>query len=202
MTIGQLYNANNVVVGQAAVFFAPKDTALPALTAWDTTDPFKSSFWPTTPPTAAWTPCGATDQGWTFGADKSTQTVTIEEQSTPVATTMTSQSVSIAGSLSEDITKTLALALNATSASTAAGATSPGYDTLTLSDTPILYAVAMVTVNAEGFGRIIYAPRWTQLNNVSAAFRRAADKRMYAVQFSTVCQTSAIQVINFTAAHS
>lgn len=198
MSIGELYDASGVTVGQAATLFAPENTPLPDLASWDVTDPFKLAFWTDSP--QLWTPCGATDQGWTFGADKSTQTITIEEQSTPVDTTLTSQSVSIAGSLSEDITRTLALALNATSAATAATTTAPGYDTINLSDTVIKYAVAMVTVNSQGFGRITYAPQWTQLNNVSAAFRRAADKRMYAVQFSTVCDIGDIEIINFTAA--
>lgn len=282
MPIGDLYDANNVVVGQAAVYFAPKNTVLPAFTGWNQADPFDPSYllpytiangtatsftltvtnslgqatttsltvsgltpaaiaaalvalanvgagnatvtgasspWtvvfhgtaegstlsitPTggtaTVTNPTWVPCGATDQGWTFGANKSTQTINIEEQSTPVATTITSQSVSIAGSLSEDITRTLNLALNATSAATApATGTVPGYDTITLTDTVLTYAVAMVTTNAEGFGRIIYAPQWTQLSNVQAAFRRAADKRQYGVQFDTVCQTSAIKIYNFT----
>jgi len=194
--IGELYDASGVTVGQAATLFGPADTALPDLAAWDVTDPFRLAFW-TSPD---WTPCGATDQGWTFGADKSTQQIQIEEQSTPVKTTLTTQSISIAGSLSEDVTRTLALALNGTSVVTAASASSPGYDTVHLQDEVIEYAVAMVTVNSQGFGRIIYAPRWSQLNNVSAAFRRAADKRMYAVQFSTTCDIEDIEIINFTAA--
>lgn len=194
--IGDLYDANNVVVGQAAVFFAPANTAMPAVTSFNTADPFDPAFWPD----PDWTPCGATDQGWAFGANKSTQTINIEEQSTPVATTVTSQSVSLTGALSEDVTPTLALALNATAVSTAAVVgTSPGYDTLTLTDTPILYAVGMVTTNAEGFGRIIYAPTWTQLSNVSVAFRRAADKRNYPVGFETVCRTQDIKILNFSA---
>lgn len=196
--IGDLYDAGNVVVGQAAVFFAVEGTALPDLATWNTADPFDLTFWDTTP--GIWTPCGATEQGWTFGASKSTQSIMIEEQSTPVGTTITSQSVTIAGSLSEDITKTLTLALNATSAATAAVVgTSPGYDTLTLADEPVNYAVGMVTTNAEGFGRLIYAPSWTQLNNVSTVFRRASAQRMYGVQFETVCKTSDIKVYNFTA---
>lgn len=194
--IGELYDASGVTVGQAATLFGPADTALPDLASWDVTDPFKLDFW-TSPD---WTPCGATDQGWTFGADKSTQQIQIEEQSTPVKTTLTTQSISIAGSLSEDVTRTLALALNGTSVANAASASSPGYDTVHLQDEVIEYAVAMVTVNSQGFGRIIYAPRWSQLNNVSAAFRRAADKRMYAVQFSTTCDIEDIEIINFTAA--
>lgn len=194
--IGDLYDANNVVVGQAAVFFAVKGTALPALDTWNAADPFDLTFWSS----PNWTPCGATDQGWTFGASKSTQSIAIEEQSTPVATTLTTQSVSIGGSLSEDVTATLALALNAASATVAPATGIPGYDHLTLQDVPIQYAVGMVTTNAEGFGRIIYAPAWTQLDNASVAFRRAADKRMYPVSFETVCKTTDIEILNFTVA--
>lgn len=197
MAIGDLYDADNVVVGQAAVFTAAAGTALPALTGFNTADPFDEAFF-TTP--TGWVPVGATEQGWQLGADKSTQVINIEEQSTPVGTTITSQSITIAGSLSEDITKTLTLALNATSAATAATSSAPGYDTITLSDDVIYYAVAMVTTNAEGFGRIVYAPKWTQLGNVSAAFRRAAGQRLYAVNFATVCKPGEIEVVNFTAA--
>lgn len=196
MTIGLLYDADNVVVGQAAVFFAPADTALPALSGWNEADPFDPTFLAS--PT--WTPCGATDQGWQFGAEKNTQTINIEEQSTPVGTTITDQAVTISGALSEDISKTLTLALNATKATTAAATGVAGYDTITLSDVPLYYAVALVTTNAEGFGRIIYAPKWTQLENAEVAFRRAADKRNYGVQFATVCKTSDIKIINFTTA--
>ena len=279
--IGDLYDANNVVVGQAAAFFAVENTALPSLSKWNSADPFDPAFFLThtlatgtatsftltyttsagaqttsaitvagitasaiqsalealsnvgvggvtvtgasTPfsivfhgsegslsatPTGGtvtlteplWTPCGATDQGWQFGANKNTQTINIEEQSTPAGTTITSQAVSISGSLSEDITRTLALALNAASATTAAVVGTPGYDLLTLSDIPKKYAVALVTTNAEGFGRLIYAPVWTQLSNASTTFRRAAEKRMYPVQFDTICKTTDIKIYNFNAA--
>lgn len=205
MTIGDLYDANNVVVGQAAVFIAAANTALPAFDTWNASDPFNETFFAS--PT--WTPVGATEQGWQLGADKSTQSITIEEQSTPVGTTITSQSISIQGSLSEDITRTLTLALNATSVATAATATVEGYDTITLSDEPIYYSVVMVTTNyatwavpstgSGSLGRIIYAPKFTQLGNISTAFRRAAGQRLYGVNFQTVCKTSEIKIINFTA---
>lgn len=281
--IGDLYDSNNVVVGQAATFFAAKNTALPAFTNWNQADPFDPKFFlthlvtngtataftltyaldgktaTTTSLTVAgltaaaiqsalealstvgvgnvtvtgasspwsvvfkgdalggtlsvtptggtctvteplWTPCGATDQGWQFGASKSTQTIGIEEQSTPVAVTLTSQSVSLAGALSEDITRTLNLALNATSATTAAATGVAGYDKVSLSDTPLEYAVACVMQNPEGFGRIVYAPAWTQLANAQVNFRRAADKRNYGVQFETVCATKDIAIYNFTVA--
>lgn len=149
-----------------------------------------------------WAATGATEQGWQLGADKSTQTINIEEQSTPVGTTISSQSVTIQGNLSEDISRTLTLALNATVSKVAPTVTVGGYDLVTLSDSVIQYAVAMVTSNAEGKGRIVYAPAWTSLSGVSASFRRAAGQRLYGVTFSTVCDTSKIQIYNFTSDHS
>jgi hypothetical protein len=288
MAIGDLYDAAGVVVGQAATFFAPNNTALPGFALWNQADPFDAGYflnntltitgatsitltytangvaqttssltvsgltaaqirtalealssvgvgnvkvagsaspWSiafvagasdpggvlTVTPTGGtatitaplWAPCGATDQGWQFSADKSTQTINIEEQSTPVATTITSQSVSLQAALSEDITRTLAMTLNATVAATAAvGSTVAGYDTITLSDLPTLYAVACVMQNVEGYGRIVYAPSWTSLSNVAVAFRRASEKRMYGVQFNTVCATNRIQIFNFTNPHT
>lgn len=298
MAIGDLYNASNVIVGQAAAYFANGGTALPSLSTlaaggllgstggWNGADPFDPTWilpflvtnsgstaftmtyvrdgktattasltvagltaaaiatalaglstvggagnvtvtgaaspWTVVMKgpaeggvltatgtggtvavlTSPWLPCGATDQGWQFGANKSTQTIGIEEQSTPVATTVTSQAVSLAASLSEDITRTLTLALNATAQAVAPTTASPGFDNVQLTDNVLQYAVVLVTQNPEGFGRIIYAPAWTQLSNVSVNFRRATEKRMFPVGFQTVCQTNLIQLLNFTAAHS
>lgn len=286
MTIGQLYNASNVLVGQAAVFVAPKDTPLPLISATvpNMADPYDPTPWTsyhlapgsatsvifsyngvagssltlaaTTPsliqaniaaiagvgvgnvtvasdggtgfnivltpsliqngtltyvPTGGsgssltgplWFAPGATDQGWSYTANKSTTDIAIEEQSTPVATTIASQSVQITGSLSEDIVQTLALAFNGITTKTAAAVGNPGYSSTVLTDTPILYAVALVTINAFGFPRWIYAPRWTQLSNAAVAFRRSSSKRMYPVTFQTLCQPSQIAQIDFNAPHS
>lgn len=280
MTIGSLYNANNVIVGQAAVLFAPVNTPLITLANFDVADPFDFIQWysqtlviaatatftlkddaghtsssltqtstganiatalnafangatyavsgsaggpyvititagtyhPISVATVSvgtavitlqpWVPVGATDQGWKYGTNKSVNAINIEEQSTQVATTISSQSVTIEGSLSEDITQTLALAYNGLVATTAPGVSNPGYDVVSLTDTVLTYAVAMVTTNPQGLGRIIYAPQWTQLSNVSTDFRRASAKRMYPVQFATICKPSQIQVVNFTLPHT
>ena len=197
MTIGQLYNANNVVVGQAAVFVGIAGLALPVLTGWNQADPFSPTFW-TTP--AGWAAVGATDQGWSYAVDKSTQTINIEEQSTPVATTISTQAATISGALSEDITKTLTMALNATSATTAASVgTQTGYDKILMTDDVIYYALGLVTVNKFGFGRLIYIPKMSQLSNPNVAFRRAADKRQYAVNFVSNCPTGQIETYEFNA---
>lgn len=276
MAIGDLYDANNVVVGQAAALFAPQFTALPDLSTFSFSDPLSTDPWTSqtltvgtgsititdangktgtitasgettteasvasalngldddntwtvsgtaggpftitntggdaAPLTASgagltsltgglWTPCGATDQGWTYGTNKSTTTIDIEEQSTPVGTTISTQSVTLEASLSEDITRTLQLAYNGVLTRSAATADAPATDTVVLTDDVLYYAVALITQNYNGTPRIIYAPKWTQLSNVSTAFRRAAAKRMYPVSFATVCKPGQIQAINLTA---
>jgi hypothetical protein len=298
MTIGQLYNAANVVVGQAACMVAPANTPLPPVSAAVLTDPFALAPWtaatlgatgpitagtfiltytlggtayattavtastatnitlqaaivaalaplgalssevvvaggPLSVPTSftialaerlgggvwsqtptgitggtltltqpLWTPVGATDQGWTFAANKTTQQITIEEQSTPVSTQITAQTMTITGALSEDIAATLAMAYNMTLAVNAPGVSTPGYEQLNMSDNLIQYAVALIMSNQKGYPRWLYVPASVAVANVSAALRRAAAKRMYAVDFSSICPTAAITIINIVAPHT
>lgn len=279
--IGDLYDANNVVVGQAAVLFGPENTALPDFSTLNLSDPFDptpfisysltvaatttftlnyagettSALTSTstgiaieaaleelssvgagnvvvTPSTdvspfqvafsedvaaagaltatasagtatvsgGLWVPAGATDQGWTYGTNKSTQAINIEEQSTQVATTINTQSVTIAGALSEDISRTLALAYNALLTSTAATSDTPGYDDIALSDDVVYFSVAMLSQTFDGKPRIIYAPKWSQLANTTTAYRRATAKRMFPVEFATACKPSQIHVYNMRTA--
>lgn len=143
-----------------------------------------------------WTPVGATDQGWKLNADKTTTKIMIEEQSTQVATTIESQTVSIEGALSEDISRTLQVVYNMTNSYTANSSGHAGYETLTLTDTPLQYACALVMANQLGYPRWAYIPATTCLANASAAFRRANAKRMYAATFESVCATSSIVIEN------
>lgn len=297
MTIGQLYNPLNVVVGQAACFVAPQFTPLPdisltalatgtpdpfdpspwvaarvgasatvtagtfvlaytlngvtyttgAATATSTTaaqldtlitaalaplgaqtsdvtvsggpvsavatpflislsEPFAGGTWTLTPTgitggtlsltAPLWVPVGATDQGWKLDANKSTTNIMIEEQTSPVATTMTSQIISIQGTLSEDISRTLQTVYNMTNGYTAASSGHAGFETLNMTDNIITYAVALVMQNNLGLSRWCYIPQTTCLGNASADFRRAAAKRMYAATFSSTCQTSQIVIEN------
>lgn len=147
-----------------------------------------------------WSPVGGTDAGWTYGTNKSTQMLYIEEQSTPVAQTITNQQVQVQGALAEDISRTLALAWNATNAVTAPGVGQSGFTRTTLTDSILTYALAMVTPNALGFARYMYAPIFTQLSNSQTAFRRAQKNRIYPVTFSTICATTAITADDFFAA--
>lgn len=293
MTIGQLYNVNNVVVGQAVCMIAPANTPVPNIALVNqTTDPFQLAPWqqatvqasatisagsftltyvlngvtygPTTSQTATtataaaldaaitailpgagandvvvtggpvsatatpfqimlseawsggtwtltptgitggtlaivgplWVPVGATDQGWKWGAAKTPQDIMIEEQSTPVATTINSQKITVEGALSEDISRTLALAFNMTNGYTANAVGLAGFETLTLTDTPLQYAVALIMANQLGLSRWLYIPVCTSLSNVDVTLRRSAAKRMYSVALSSICATSSIQLFN------
>jgi len=152
-----------------------------------------------------WVPVGATDQGWTFASNKTTQAINIEEQSTPVATEVTTQTLTIGGQLSEDIAQTLSIAYNMVSSAVAPGSgpgSTPGYTLLSPTDTVLTYAVALIMANRLTYPRWLYVPQATSLTNVSAALRRAAAKRMYQVDFSSVCPIGQISIYDFTAPHS
>jgi hypothetical protein len=197
--IGDLYDANDVKVGQAALFVAPATTALPANTKIKMTDPFALTPWQTGTGPYTWNPVGATSQGWSWDSTKKLQTINIEEQSTPVDKLIDTQTISISGALSEDIVGTLQKAYNMTAATTAATSDDPGFTTLTLTDTATHYAVALVMQNTLSFPRVLYIPKTTCLSNVKAAFRRAAAARMYTVEFTSICKTATIKVIEYTA---
>jgi hypothetical protein len=200
--IGALYNANNVKVGQAALLVAPPNTACPLPTTFDLADPFDLTVFQTGAPPFAWQPCGATDQGWTWAMNKTTQEITIEEQSTPLNTLVTAQTVTVTGALSEDIAKTLAMVFNMLTTVVAPTVSTPGYSALSLTDNTIEYAVALIMANNLGFPRVLYIPATTCLGNVSTVLRRAAAKRMYTAAFNSVCPTTSIQVFDITAPHS
>jgi hypothetical protein len=193
MTIGDLYNAQNVMVGQAACLIAPGGTPMPDPSDVVLSDPFSLTPWP-----APWVPVGATDQGWTFASNKTTQDISIEEQSTPVLTEMTAQTMQITGAMSEDIDQTLKLAYNMTQVDTPPTSTDGGYSTLALSDNIIEYAVALIMANPKTLPRWLYIPTATCLGNVSAALRRAAAKRMYTATFSSTCESDQIIIVDWT----
>lgn len=170
------------------------------------TEAYVGGAWTMTPSTitggtlaisaSLWTPVGATDQGWKLNGNKTSTKIKIEEQSTQVATTIEDQTFSIEGALSEDISRTLQVVYNMTNSYTANSSGHAGYETLTLTDTPLQYAAALVMANQLGFPRWAYIPATTCLANASAAFRRANKNRTYAATFDSVCQTSQIIIEN------
>jgi len=300
VTIGQLYNAKNVVVGQAAGYIAPQNTPLPALSYFGTglaklLDPFDPTPFtqaklaasatltagtftltytlngvayttsslnfsataaqvltalqtalaalnpsstdivttggpvsaPTTPigivlsdallggtwtmtPTGItggtlsltapiWMPGGGTDSGWKYTSSKNTQTITIEEQSTPVKTLMQSQVFTIEAVLAEDISRIRAIVYNMLQTTVAPATGVPGYEQLNMTDNVIEYAVTLVMQNALGLPMWVYIPSCTCLANVDTELHRASAKRMFNAVFTSDCAIQQIQTINFVA---
>lgn len=145
-----------------------------------------------------WLPAGGSEQGWTYNAQKSTQDITIEEQSTPVGVQVTSQQVNIAGTLAEDVMQSWQWALNAIKTVTAQGVGQPGKTELTVSDNLVHYAVALEMANRFGLPRRAYIPDTVAVENVAIAFRRAAAQRMIPIGFRSVCATNLIRVQEIT----
>lgn len=203
-----------IVTAMAALGVAASDVTVTGGPVSATATPFLISLaesftggvWTLTPTTIVggplvvtsglWTPVGATDQGWRYSSAKTTQDIMIEEQTTPVNTTLSSQKFTIEGVLSEDISRTLAVVFNMLNTYTANGSGTAGYETLALSDTIVNYAVALIMSNSLGYARWLYIPSTTCLANVDVTLRRAAAKHMYSAQFNSVCATSLIKIFN------
>jgi hypothetical protein len=145
-----------------------------------------------------WIPAGATEGGWSFGGSTSTNDINIEEQSTPVGKYVTARTCSISGALAEDTVQSHQWALNMVKSVAAATTGVPATTTLTLSDTLSHYAVALETINAQGFARRYYIPDTVSVSNVTVAFRRAAANRSLPVSFDSVCATSLIVIQEVT----
>jgi len=149
-----------------------------------------------------WTPVGATDQGWKFGSNKSTQPINIEEQSANVKTTMTTQVFTVEGVAAEDISRTLAIVYNMYITMVASGVGMAGYERMNLTDDILEYAVALIMANKAGYPRWLYVPSTTCLGDVDTTLRRASAKRMYNAVFTSDCDISAIQLLNVVSAGS
>lgn len=201
MTFASLYNANNVVVGAAMLFYAPWVPASlavpPSLDTVASPTPFTTAY--TTP----WAAAGATDEGFKVSSSVDRQQITIEEQALPVASNVTTRGLSIQAALAEDTMANLKLAWGGdTIVTTAPTTVLAGKDVMPLTDVDTFMTVTLEYMNKLGLARRIYIPKVTVSSSGDTDFRRAVDKRMYAIQMDAICAPSAIVVTDFTAPHS
>lgn len=182
----------NVVVGQAIVFTAQVGTSLPS----DQNLGVAASW-----TGGGWTYIGATDQGVSLNWNPSTVEIRIEEQPTPVATLVDSATIQVTFDLSEEtlVNVNLAYGNSGTIATTAAGASQPGKQVLSLSTNFTQLACAVVGKNQLGFARVMSIPIVMSAGTVATTFRRAAAQRMYPCTLNAVCAFSAIQWVDLTA---
>lgn len=142
-----------------------------------------------------WVPAGATEAGWTFAKNITTQDINIEEQGPPVGRFVSSSSYQISGTILEASRANWKLALNAVRTLVAAGAGGsgiPGVDVLTMQDALVHYAVALESKNEYGYATRDYIPDAVQGENISVAHRRAAAAKGLAIAFTSVCPVASI----------
>lgn len=181
----------NVCYGTAVTFTAPPGTSLPSdqnlgvASAWTG---------------AGWSYVGATDQGVALNFNPSTVDIRIEEQPTPVATLIDSATLQVTFDVSEETLAGIRLAYgyNGTIATTAAGASQPGKQVLSLSTTSTSLACAVVGQNQLGFARVLSIPLVQSAGTVATSFRRSASQRLYPVTLNAICAFSSIQFVDLT----
>lgn len=180
--MGILYNPQNVVVGLAVGFFAELGSALPA----DTVD-FAGDWG------ADWEQFGGTEEGWRLGGDSSTTPHTIEEQPNPVLVTLESRGLNLSAALAEDTLESMRLSFGSGTISTVVGTGgAPTVKTFTLSDGVDEFMVGLDMQTVGGVTRRLILPRASGSGSVDVAFRRAAGKRLWPVQFAATCKPSEI----------
>jgi hypothetical protein len=191
------YTPDNVRIGEAILHLQVYNPSVPAVYPVDT----KIQAFDLTAYTAPWVSVGATNEGLSLLKDTNTTNVTIEEQQTPVATTVEDATLKVQAELAEDTLQTMIWAWGSGSIVTTAAASGiPGKSTLTLADELLTFVGVLETKNKFGFARRYKLGRMMSVGSTETAFRRAADKRMYSLEVSTIESLSAIQIVDITAA--
>jgi len=194
---GVLYNADNVVVGEAYLYLIPwvKGSVEPLID--DDTPLFDVAAWEL----AGWQTAGATHEGFKTNVEVSTTTITIEEQSTPVAERVESKGITIEAALAEDTLDTIRLSWGGgTITTTAAASGTPGTKKMSLTDDITYWTAALEMRNSFGLARRIYIPKASLTGSGETSFRRSADKRTYPVRLASISKPSEIQIVDVVAA--
>lgn len=182
--------AANILVGEVNIYTAPASTAAPTLATTGLV----------TTPTTPWVSPGFTVSGLQLDVDGRTTPIYVDELSTPVLIVPDTTMIDVIFEMAED---TLANALIAygrgSLASVAAATSTPGTDTLTLSDSLNQLAVAFTGTNRNGLSRIVYVPQVLSTAKVSTKYERKAA-RSYPVTLSAICAPSSITIVDATAA--
>jgi hypothetical protein len=100
-----------------------------------------------------WTPPGATEAGWSFGKNITTNDINIEEQSPPVARLVASSAYTFSGTILEASRANWQVALQSVRTSIAKGAGGsgqPAVDVQTMQDALTHYAVALESQTSSG----------------------------------------------------
>lgn len=178
-----IYDRTEVRVGQAQCYLAPYSATSAATLPLDTVA--LGGAWPSTP--QVWVPIGATEEGVKFIFKRSTNDIRIEEQTTPVTVETTEVDVSVQAVFAEDKFEAIRYACGGGTITTVAASSGIiGKKTLVLSTDLEHYALGLEVKNKQGFFRRMLIPDIVSIADVTAEFRRASTKRMYAAMFRTL----------------
>ena len=180
-------NLANVIVGPATLYTgAANSDVLPANSV------ALGGSWGGT-----WVYSGATDSGVAWNVTQNTQDITIEEQPNPAAVTVLTMDVSVSVTLAEDTIENMKISFGGT-LTVNAGATPPN-KVLTFNTNVNNYALGFEGLGATaGKPRRVYIPNVVSISQAQVPYRRAAEKRMYAVTFRAICAPSSITVTEIT----
>jgi hypothetical protein len=123
------YSSDSVLVAEAAVLYAPLNTALPDETtvAWNT-----FAGW------TGWTMLGYTTQASTFSYSYDVFEVDVQQSLAPIKRRKTSETATISTALAQFEGEILALVLSGTNTNTAAGASQKGWSRVVTGGDPAL----------------------------------------------------------------
>jgi hypothetical protein len=183
------WGTTDVLYGTGVMWYANAWTAVPA-----DSDLGDSTKWPV----AGWNYIGATEQGVTVTFTPRMTAIQIEEQPIPVAQVVDTATFTVETSLAEDTLRNQNLVYgNAGSISTVAqGVGQPQKQVLTFSTLFQQVAVALLGRNLYGFPRMLYIPVMMSTGTVKTDYRRAANKRMYPLQLSSLVNLTQIEVVD------
>jgi hypothetical protein len=174
------YDRKRVTSGMTAVRLAPYDELDPAELPADTV--VLGGIWPVLP--QPWVPIGASAEGASLVFRRSTESLRIEEQLTPVAVETTEVEFRVEVTMAEDTLETMRVAYGGGEiVTTAAGAGQPAKKTLTLSSDLEHFALGLEARNTYGHPRRILVPEIVSIADVETTYRRAAGLRLYKVSF-------------------
>lgn len=187
------YEPLNVLTGMARMFLQPYDPMNPPTLPEDTVA--LGGEWP-----AEWVAPGATTEGLSFEFERSTQTITIEEQMTPVDERTQSLTFTANVTLAEDTLKTMRIAYGGGVIETTAAATgTPGISTLVIAEEMETFAFAFEGQNEFGYWRRVLIPRVKSRANVQTAYRRAEAQRSYPIGLASLVAPSEVVIRNMDA---
>lgn len=194
MTLIPQYNSAKVLTGLAAVYLQPYVPATPPALPADTVA--LGTAW-TTP----WTPVGASASGASFDYERSTDTIEVEEQMTPVDYRTKSLKFTVSIELAEDDLQTMLWAYGGGTIDTVAASTGiAGTSQLTIADEMTTFAVGMEAENDKGFWRRVLVPQVKSVANIKTQYRRSNSPRTYSISLESIVAPSAVTIKNMDAA--